>query len=105
MATATLNRPDIQSDAQCPLVDLTQFASFVADIDLTDQSGFRTQPARFLRVDKVTATTADTLILETLDSHLGGVSRTLTVQAGDTFDAQIVKIKAGSTVLRVTVGW
>jgi hypothetical protein len=105
MTTASLPQPDFQANATCPAVDLAQFSSFAADIDLTAQSGYRAQPARTLRVDVATTGTGDTLVVQTLDSHLGGVSRTLTVKEGDCFDVQLVKIMIGTTVGRVTVGW
>lgn len=94
---------------QGPKTDVKQFitADWTADIDLTALTGFRLQPARWLRIDAVTAGSADSLVIDTLDSATleTPASRTLTVKAGDVFDLQIVRIKSTSTVTRLTVGW
>jgi hypothetical protein len=109
MTTAAFYKPETNSASTCPLTDVKQFATadWASDIDLTALTGFRAQPARWLRVDAVTASTADTLVIDTLDSATLGTpaSRTLTVKAGDTFDIQVVRIKSTSTVTRLTVGW
>lgn len=109
MATAALFKQETNSAMSGPKTDVRQFvaADFSGDLDLTAVVGHRTQPARWLRIDAVTASSADTLVIDTLDSATLGTpaSRTLTVKAGDTFDLQIVRIKSTTTVTRLTVGW
>jgi hypothetical protein len=109
VTTSALAKPETNSGMQGPKTDVKQFitSDWAADIDLTALTGFRLQPARWLRVDAVTAGSADSLVIDTLDSATLETpsSRTLTVKAGDVFDLQIVRVKSTSTVTRLTVGW
>jgi hypothetical protein len=109
MTTAAFYRPETTSAQSGPLTDVKQFAAadFASDVDLTALTGYRAQPARSIRIDAVTAGSADTLVIDTLDSATLSTpaSRTLTVKAGDSFDLQVVRIKSTTTVTRLTVGW
>ena len=109
MTTAAFYRPETNPSSACPLTDVKQFAAadVASDVDLTALTGFRTQAARWIRIDAVTASTADTLVIDTLDSATLGTpaSRTLTVTAGTVLDLQVVRIKQGTNVTRLTVGW
>ena len=100
---AELTGSDHSDKSTEPLSDVKQFSSFVADIDLTVQVGYRQQPARWIRVETVGS---GTLAIVTVDSQGIPATRTLTgIVAGWSASLRIVAIKSTTNVALVTVGW